>query len=78
NAGRHSIVTVIEKLPPMWQDKINHLAPNVLQETKPIRHVLYVPQVPVAVLLGYVLGPQTAAMSIGLFLLLGLIGPSMG
>ena len=78
NAGRHSIVTVIEKLPPLWQDKINHMAPTLLQETKPIRHVLYVPQVPTAVFLGYVLGPQAAAMSIGSFLLLGLIGPSVG
>ena len=78
NAGRHSVVTVVEKLPSQWQDKINQFYPTLLQETKPIRHVLYVPQVPVAIFLGYVLGRQIAPLSLGLFLLLGLIGPSLG
>jgi biotin transporter BioY len=77
-AAQHSILGGVARLPLPWQERINRSYPNLLNETKPIRFSLYMPQVPVAIFLGYVLGRLIAPIAVGLFVLLGLFGPLIG
>ncbi len=77
-AGQHALIGGVNKLPAAWQERINRSYPNLLNETKPIRYSLYIPQVPAAIFLGYVLGRSCASVAVGLFVLLGLFGPLLG
>jgi biotin transporter BioY len=77
-AAQHSLLGGIARLPLPWQERINRSYPKLLNETKPIRFSLYMPQVPVSIFLGYVLGRLIAPVAVGLFVLLGLFGPMIG
>jgi biotin transporter BioY len=78
NSGRHYLAVAIKELPLTWQERLNSAYPINLTESKPIRYSIYVPEVPAAIFLGYVLGRQIAPLSIALFVLLGLFGPIFG
>ncbi len=56
------------------QSKIQQFVPSLLEQPKEPRYSSYTPLAPVAILLGYVLGPRLAAISAVLFILLGLGG----
>lgn len=67
--------TFVHKLPARWEAKVIDTVPAIETEPKPARSSLYVPQAPVAIFCGYVLGPTLAPIVAGSFLIFGLVGP---
>jgi len=67
-----------EHLPPSVQEQLFDSFPRLLEPRREIRYSIYVPLVPMAILLGYALGWPLGACSAALFLCLGLIGPFFG
>jgi biotin transporter BioY len=54
---------------------IPHMIPPDLTSLPPVRYSLYVPQAPMAIFLGYVLGWPLAVFALTGYIILGLVGP---
>jgi biotin transport system substrate-specific component len=67
-----------QTLPAEWQVKMEKQFPALLEPAVPVRESKYVPLAPLAILLGYVLGPVLGLVAGVIYLLLGLIGPLFG
>jgi biotin transport system substrate-specific component len=52
--------------------------PILSEPDRPVRFTIYTPQIPAAILLGYVLGFPVAALAACLYLLVGLLGTNFG
>ncbi|MDZ4835320.1 MAG: biotin transporter BioY [Candidatus Melainabacteria bacterium] len=60
------------------QSKIRQYVPAIFDEPQSIRYSTYVPLAPTAVAIGYILGARLALWAVGLFLVLGFFGPTLG
>jgi biotin transporter BioY len=69
------VSALILRLPYRMQQRIEKRYPSVVKQAQPVRFSAYVPEAPVAIFLGYVLGMPLGLAATGLFLLLGLVGP---
>lgn len=75
NFFQATAVEFVASLPYTWQTKVAEYFPALL--SKPLSYEVsnYTMMGPVAIALGYVLGPVLVLYAIGTFLLLGLVGP---
>jgi biotin transporter BioY len=65
-------------LPGHWQEELALQLPMVKMQVAAVRYTAYVPLVPAAVFIGYILGVPLGLAAVAGFLLLGLIGPYVG
>lgn len=72
------VIVLVPLLPNRYQEKLFEKWPDLTEPPREVRYSLYCPQVPAALLAGYVLGPLLGAAAAFAYLLLGLIGPWLG
>lgn len=69
---------LVARLPGQIGSEIKHNVPELAYGSEPIRMSIYVPEAPVAIFVGYVLGPLLAPISAIIFLVIGFLGPHLG
>ncbi len=70
---------IVHHIPPSFKSQMERAGipfPNVRARPCLVRYMYYVPEVPAAILAGYILGPYRVLIAVLLFLLGGLIGPA--
>lgn len=75
---RQASENLVARLPGQVGTEIKHNVPALAYTSEPIRMSIYVPQAPVAVFVGYILGPILAPAAAIIFLAIGFIGPHLG
>lgn len=78
NFAHSEILKLVLMAPTEAQNKIRQYVPAIFKEPQPVRRSTYVPLAPTAVAIGYILGARLALWSVGLFLVLGFLGPVLG
>lgn len=78
NYAHREVQNLVLMAPAEAQSKIRQYVPAIFEEPHSIRRSTYVPLAPAAVAIGYILGPRLALWSVGLFLVLGFFGPTVG
>src|SRR4051812_16136744 len=74
----HTAQQAISYLPASYQERALAQFPVLRQDIPAVRNSPYVPLVPVAIFLGYILGTPLGWLSAAVFILLGLVGPLFG
>lgn len=69
---------LIARLPGNVGSEIKNNVPALAYGSEPIRMSIYVPEAPVAIFVGYVLGPLLAPLAAIIFLIVGFVGPHLG
>jgi len=75
---RQASENLVAKLPGQVGTEIKHNVPALAHTSEPIRMSIYVPQAPLAIFVGYVLGPVLAPLASIIFLVIGFVGPQLG
>ncbi len=75
---RQTTESLMARLPGQMGTELKNNVPALAYASEPIRMSIYVPEAPVAILVGYVLGPVLAPIAAIVFLLIGFIGPHLG
>lgn len=65
-------------LPYKWREKLAERFGYLEGTAKDVRESLYVPLIPLAIFLGYVLGASLGTVAVALYLVLGLFAPATG
>ncbi|MBX9877749.1 MAG: biotin transporter BioY [Candidatus Obscuribacterales bacterium] len=75
---RQASENLVARLPGQIGSELKHNVPELAYGSEPIRMSIYVPEAPVAIFVGYVLGPLLAPISAIVFLVIGFLGPHLG
>jgi biotin transporter BioY len=69
------IQILVSHCPPTLQERLLNACPRLAEPVRDTRYATYVPEAPIAIFVGYVLGWPLGAIAATIFVLIGLLGP---
>lgn len=77
-AAQALAVETVGQMPPAWQDYLTARLPFLNESPAAVRFSLYVPQAPIAVFIGYVLGWELGLIAASFYVIVGVWGACLG